>query len=349
MTSTRNPEPLRRKNRYYYNHLGGFRRELREALPREVLRELHQRSAWRHFRTLLRQLVVAGAAVFGITFDALWLWLPCSIVLGFVIFDFTVLLHEVVHNLIFAAGRPRLNALMGWLYALPSGISRAQFTRWHLDHHDELGSNTDDPKRAHLTPKIVKRWYKFLYMTPALFPIYFRAAAREAKTYPPALHKQIQRERWITIALHLAAMSALWGWGGGWLFFKLYAVPYFFVFPVAFTINRTGQHYNVNPKDVAQWSTLMKGSWFWDFVYLNSNYHLEHHYFPGVPFYNLPRLQRLLRPLYERHGMEYQTYGKVLYGWFVENRAPHTDWAISGALPEADAPAGTPSPTRFQP
>ena len=33
----------------------------------------------------------------------------------------------------------------------------------------------------------------------------------------------------------------------------------------------------------------MRGHWFWDFAFLNSNYHLEHHYFPGVPFYRLPR------------------------------------------------------------
>ena len=38
----------------------------------------------------------------------------------------------------------------------------------------------------------------------------------------------------------------------------------------------------------------MRGHWFWDFAFLNSNYHLEHHYFSGVPFYRLPALQRAL-------------------------------------------------------
>ena len=66
----------------------------------------------------------------------------------------------------------------------PSGISASQFTRWHLDHHNELGSATDDPKRFHLSPKRNARWYKLLYFTPALFPIYFRAARAEAQGYP---------------------------------------------------------------------------------------------------------------------------------------------------------------------
>ena len=75
-------------------------------------------------------------------------------------------------------------------------------------------------------------------------------------------------------------------------------IPVFFVFPIAFTLNRLGQHYDIDPDDPAKWGTLMRGSWFWDFAFLNSNYHLEHHYFPGVPFYHLPALQRALKPFY---------------------------------------------------
>ena len=88
-----------------------------------------------------------------------------------------------------------------------------------------------------------------------------------------------------------------------WYFFGFYAalrtsiIPVFFVFPIAFTLNRLGQHYDIDPDDPAKWGTLMKGHWFWDFAFLNSNYHLEHHYFPGVPFYRLPALQRALVPV----------------------------------------------------
>ena len=73
----------------------------------------------------------------------------------------------------------------------------------------------------------------------------------------------------------------------------------------------------------------MRGHWFWDFAFLNSNYHLEHHYFAGVPFYRLPALQRALAPFYERHRMRWQNYSGLIYGWLVENRAPHTNWAAT--------------------
>ena len=109
------------------------------------------------------------------------------------------------------------------------------------------------------------------------------------------------------------------------------SIPVFFVFPIAFMLNRLGQHYDIDPADPAKWSTLVRGHWFWDFAFLNSNYHLEHHYFAGVPFYRLPALQRALVPFYERHGMRWQTYSGLLHGWLIENRAPHTDWTAAPA------------------
>ena len=44
----------------------------------------------------------------------------------------------------------------------------------------------------------------------------------------------------------------------------------------------------------------MARSRFWEIVYLWSNYHLEHHYFPAVPFYRLRELNAALTPFFER-------------------------------------------------
>src|SRR6185295_2830382 len=120
-----------------------------------------------------------------------------------------------------------------------------------LDHHAGLGSYEDDPKRHYFSPKINARWLKFHYFTPALFPIYFRAAAKEAATYEPELRKRIARERLATIAFQLAILFAIAFIAGWWIAFKLYVVPIFFVFPIAFALNRLGQHYDIDPSDPA--------------------------------------------------------------------------------------------------
>jgi fatty acid desaturase len=324
------------KQHYYSQRAAALRTELGRALSRDELQRFHTKQPARHFIVALRQFAILGLATWGlVAISNPVVWIPLAVVQGFTVFNFTVLLHEVVHHTVFVTRRPRAERLLGWAYAVPSGISASQFTRWHLDHHAELGSAEDDPKRHHLSPKVNARWFKLLYCTPALFPIYFRAARREGRTYPDALQRRIAVERRVSIAAHLAALAAIWAAFGGAAALRAYVVPVFFVFPIAFTLNRLGQHYDIDPADPAKWGTLMRGHWFWDFAFLNSNYHLEHHYFAGVPFYHLPALQRALAPFYERHRMRWRTYAGLLHDWFVDNRAPHTDWAVVRAATSA--------------
>ncbi|MGE0190837.1 MAG: fatty acid desaturase [Planctomycetota bacterium] len=312
----------------------GFRAELAASIDTDAVRALHRLSPGRHLLVALRQVLVLAAAV-----TAYLLWghhLPvaiiAAIVIGFVVFGFTVLLHEVLHGLVTGARTNRAERILAHVYGVPSGLSPSQFTRWHLDHHDALGTSDADPKRHYLTPKIVKRRVKLLYLTPALFPIYFRAARRAAEGYEPGLKRRIRRERRTAIGFHLAVFAGL-GLGLGWVHaLWLHAIPAFVVFPVAFTVNRLGQHYDVDPADPAHWGTLLvRSPWTWDLLYLWSNYHLEHHYFPRVPCYRLPALRRELDPFFQARGIRPRTYAGLLVDWFVRNKVPHTSWETPGA------------------
>ncbi|HEY3885845.1 MAG TPA: fatty acid desaturase [Vicinamibacterales bacterium] len=331
------------KEHFYSQHAGALRAELGAAVPRELMRELHRKQPLRHFAVGLRQFAILAVCTWALIRSTNpIIWIPLAMVQGFTIFNFTVLLHEVVHHTVFARRHAAVERLLGLLYAIPSGISASQFTRWHLDHHAELGSEEDDPKRHHLSPKVNARWYKLLYCTPVLFPIYFGAARRESATYPAPLRRVIGLERRAALFAHLAAIAAIWYFFGFEASLRTNIIPVFFVFPIAFTLNRLGQHYDIDPLDPAKWGTLMKGSWFWDFAFLNSNYHLEHHYFPGVPFYRLPTVQRTLTPFYEQKGMRWRTYGGLVYGWLVENHAPHTDWAGESRIPKPSSGIANP-------
>lgn len=316
------------KSHYYSAHAVALRADLGRAISREQMRALHKRDAWRHFVIAGRQFAILGAATWGLVhITNPLIWVPLAFVQGFTVFNFTVLLHEVLHHCVFEKRHAVAERILALAYAIPSGISATQFTRWHLDHHAELGSN-DDPKRHHLSPKRVARWYKLLYATPALFPIYFRAAAKETATYPDELKRTIAWERLVSITFHLSVAGLLWSFAGFGAAWRADLFPVFFVFPIAFTLNRLGQHYDIDPSDPAKWGTLVRGHWFWNFAYLYSNHHLEHHYFPGVPCYRLPALQRALEPFYKERGMRWQTYRGLVYGWLVKNKTPHTDWSL---------------------
>jgi fatty acid desaturase len=327
------------KSRHYWKEIAAFKQQLRDAIPIEELRALHERDARRHLLYAARQFAIVGLCSYG-----LWhltnplLWVPLAILQGFTFFNMTTLLHEVVHNSVFHSTRHGWDRALGLAYASTSGISASQFTRWHLDHHDNLGDSNDDPKRHWLSPKRNARWFKLLYCTPVLMPLYFRAAASEARTYEPELRARIRRERLATMVLQFSVMGALWYFGGWPRMVRIQIVPYFLVFPVAFTLNRLGQHYNIDPTHPLKWATLMKPSRFWDFLFVYSNYHLEHHYFPRVPFYNLRKVHMRLRPLYDRLGLKAHTYREIVWQWFVLNRAPHTDWEHASTPPSPPSP-----------
>jgi len=315
------------KSNHYWKQVAAFKSELRQAVPLAELRDLHKRKASIHFLYAARQfgiVAVCSVLLWQVT-DPL-VWIPLAVLQGFTFFNMTTLLHEVVHGSVFRTRRPFWERLLGLAYASTSGISASQFTRWHLDHHDNLGSFEDDPKRHWLSPKRNARWYKLLYCTPVLMPLYFRAAANEARSYPPELGQTIRRERLATMALQLSVMAALFAFGGWGPVLRIQLVPYFLVFPAAFTLNRLGQHYDIDPTHPLKWSTVMKPSRFWDFLFVYSNYHAEHHYSQNVPFYNLRKLHLRLLPLYDRLGIERHTYREIVWQWFVRNRAPHTDW-----------------------
>jgi len=305
----------------------GIQERLREFLDREEILELHRRSAWRHFALVAQQVVLlVGVSILLYRISNPLIWVPLAAFQGFVILGFIILLHEQVHNLIFSKRRPFWERLLGLFYALPSAISASQFKRWHLDHHSELGSESDDPKRAYLSPKRVARWYKALYMTVALFVIYSIASAKAARKYSPQLRRTINIEKVVFIGFHIVFAWWLWSESGFQVWARVHMIPVFVSFPFAFTLNRLGQHYAIDPTDPAKWSTLVRSNWFWNWIFVYSNFHLEHHYLVGVPAYNLPRMQGKLWPFYEHIGYRPMGFGKILYYWFVRNKPPHTNW-----------------------
>ena len=312
---------------YWADQTGELRSQLAAAVPPAELRRLHRRRPLLHFLVLGWQfLLLFGAGAVAWRTSEWWIWIPAAVVVGFTVFNFTVMLHEVVHLLVFGGSGRSGYRVLRHLYAFPSGVSATQFTRWHLDHHAQLGDAEADPKRHWLSPKHNARWFKALYLTPALILIYFRAARRESAGYPEEIRRAIARERTLTMVGHLLILAGLIAGGGFFAAFKAYLIPVFLVFPVAFTVNRLGQHYDIVPENPALWGSVLRPSRFWDVAFLWSGYHLEHHYFPRVPFYNLRQLHFQLRPFFDEIGAQPTSYGRLLWQWFVHNRAPHTDW-----------------------
>src|SRR5947207_7958596 len=108
---------------YYDDHARQLKRDLAAEIPTDELRRLHQKRPVLHALVAFANvaaLVLAGAGV--VHFERWYLWLPCALVAGFAVFDFTVLLHEVVHRAVLTQSSEGAYRFLGLLYAIPSGI-----------------------------------------------------------------------------------------------------------------------------------------------------------------------------------------------------------------------------------
>ena len=121
------------KSHHYWKQVDAFKGQLREAIPHEELKALHGRSAPRHLAYAARQFGIIAVCSVGLWhFSNPLVFVPLAILQGFTFFNMTTLLHEVVHESVFGSHRPRGDRALGLLYAITSGISASQFTRWHV-------------------------------------------------------------------------------------------------------------------------------------------------------------------------------------------------------------------------
>jgi len=79
-------------------------------------------------------------------------------------------------------------------------------------------------------------------------------------------------------------------------------------------VRALAQHALTLPGDPLLASRSVRSNRIASFFLLNENYHLEHHLFPDVPSYHLPRLRALLLPRLP-HSVEARSYTRFLYGF----------------------------------
>ncbi len=301
--------------------------EIYKELGEENLKILKEKRSFLHFAYSIRQFVFLFLSLYILLkTNNLWFIIFFSAFSGLAIFNFLTLLHEVLHNLVFKKQRIFLSKVLAYLYSFWTTISPTQFTKWHLDHHSQLGSPTEDPKRHHLAPKKNSRILKLLYFTPALFYIYFKATKEENKRYPEKVLKKIKHERAFFLILHIIIQILIFYLRGFFLWIKIYFLPLFIFFPLWFGLNRMGQHYARSGESPLGWTTFILGSPFWDFIFLKSNYHLEHHLLPMVPFYNLPKLQRNLLNFYEKNKLISYNFLELFFLFIFLNKEPYKVW-----------------------
>ncbi len=292
----------------------------RTPVDPEELALLMQRSDWRGWcQTLLHLGLWFGT---GVTAYALysnlemnnWTWnLPLLLVVLFchgTIGPFLSLIavHELQHRTVF---RTRwLNEWFERLYAFLSWSDYIWYQQSHARHHRATcqgGADGEVVLPLRFSFRRARFWMAMLAWYPpntwARMTQFWRHASGEIRGewyqhVLPEADEVLRREHrdWARLVLggHLF-LALVFVMSGHWFLIVVFSLGTQYCGWLGFLMG-TPQHFGLNPDeaDFRQNTRTFTCHWFPAFLYWNMQYHLEHHMYPAVPFYNLPKLRQLI-------------------------------------------------------
>jgi fatty acid desaturase len=202
---------------------------------------------------------------------------------------FFLLSHEGHHHLLFRTRR--INHAVNIALCVPLLHSPTAYRVLHELHHRFLGGPGDPDEYRNYTSSSRARWAlqwvrltmgTLVYMP--LIPIVAWRRARCSERRAIEIEYAAMMAIWIPVFLSIP-MSLL---------LQLWLAPGVVVGYVS-AVRALAQHALTPEDDPLMASRSVQSNRLVSFFLLNENYHLEHHLFPEVPSYNLPRLRGLLR------------------------------------------------------
>jgi fatty acid desaturase len=230
-----------------------------------------------------------------------------------------VLMHDGVHHRLLR--NRRLNDWMSEaILAWPHLVSARQYRKNHFAHHRYLNTPEDpDLKRrkgdpAWVFPQAAPAMAKMLLrdMTGLNAPGMLKLAAAVAKADSVPMGFLALRYGFYAASLGIIIYA------GAFEAFALYwIVPMFTWLVMVMRIRGIAEHHAIDEPPTAYPRTRTTQPTWLERIFLapkNVNYHIEHHFFPSVPFYRLPKLHAILmsKPGYREGAHLTPTYWGVL-------------------------------------
>lgn len=279
---------------------------MREPIDAGLLEALHLVSPRHYARVAIFLILFLGAAVTACwlaesgTVAGGWIYLvnaPLYLVAAASLHGISLFTHEGVHGTL--SQRLRWNRALSIACAQPVLQNFSAYKVLHLKHHQHLGQEGDPDHYANYTRWT---WLQFLMHWGRLiigYPVYIVAIPILGYRQGTASDRRwILFEAGVSVCWVAAAFywcPWLWLWHG-WL------IPMLIINTLV-NIRGMSQHtFLEHQSDPILGTRSILTNPVTAFFMCNENYHLEHHLYPGVPWYNLPRLHQTLRSDLEARG-----------------------------------------------
>ena len=240
------------------------------------------------------------------------------IVIGARMHALAILMHDATHYR-FLKNRKWNDLITNVTTMYPLFTSLEQYRQNHLRHHKHLNTEHDPDWVSKLGVEAFqfpKTKREFLLIVLSYLTLYrgVRDAIWFLKRFSAPQKKQSAKggdklARLTFTILLFSALTVL----GLWKYFALYwVIPYLSTFFMFQYVRSVAEHFGELEHDHALTSSrTVKATAVERFFFAphNVGYHLEHHLYPGVPFYNLPALHQLLMQEAEYKGKAHVTQG----------------------------------------
>jgi fatty acid desaturase len=301
------------------------------TLDRKSLKGLMRRSNAVPLRRLALCLIALGflGYLYVNAIGSRW-FLPALFLFGSTL-SLTVysLSHECSHGTVF---RNRwLNETVFWVTSLLFGQEVLYRRYSHAAHHTHtmfVGYDAQLPFPQPARLKTYLLWYTgILYHTQFLRILFLHSLGRfsgTTRTFTPAeeLPRMVRNTR-LFVLIYGGAAAVSWYFSTGILFW-IWLLPKLVGDPVMLAYAGS-QHFEKeeNTTDLRRSTRSLRPNRLIDLFYWNMSFHIEHHLYPTVPFFALPRLNARLRDhLPEPVGILSAT-GGIFHEWWVRTFRQH--------------------------
>jgi fatty acid desaturase len=321
-----------------------FRDDVRKKLPRDLLAALTRLDPHRSTLAVVRTFaLIAAVAALAVAFWSWWAALLGIVLMAPLAHALFILAHDAAHYRLYETRW--LNDLVGRACGTLAGLSMCTYRVIHRLHHNHL-YGPEDPDialhggyprgRMYLVRKLGKdlagltawKTYAYFFGAPAVNAD-TSIAARPLDDTSPRLRRAARRDRWGVLAFHLAMPAAAFATGWGWYYVVLWIVPLATVLQVIFRLRAICEHGALTDFSSPLTAARTNLPTWWERYFLfphHVNFHIEHHLYPAVPHYNLPRLHEALKAHGIVEGVEILRLGETLSRIFADRplaaRAP---------------------------
>lgn len=287
-------------------------------LPPAELAPLTTLAPWKSIASLAWSYGGLALAIgVALAFWTPWVVVPCVAVIACFQHSLAILSHEATHYRLFESRFA--NDLAGRVSGMLVGVSTFSYRIVHRLHHNHLYQAADPdialmagyPRgKAYLAKKLLKDLAGLT--APLNYAYFFGApsanqatgvAQRPLDDTAARLRGQALRDRWVVVAFHGLALGAAIATGWWLEYLVLWVLPLVTLMQAILRLRAVMEHGAVSdlssPLTAAR--TNVEVPWWGRFIFFphHVNYHIDHHLYPAVPHYHLPRLHEALK----RHGI----------------------------------------------